>query len=335
MVRVRAGSLLVIAALAILVGGSSAAVADPPKPRFPILDNDEAWQRLPRENPPLPAWARVLASSLPRTTAAMLKLDSLHRVKNPLGPVLSGKLRWVAADANGCSYAKRYAEADLRRAGLADDDLKKLAGNERHLPEAEHAVLAFARKLTLAAHTVTDEEVVELIDRFGAEKVVAIVHTLAYANFQQRILLALGIDVESGGPLPPLEVAFDLEGKQKLRVPSRPSWKEVRGPDAPVAALGPDWQEQSFADLQKALDQQKARKSRIPLPDQRTLAKLAPDVKKRASRIVWSNVSIGYQPALTRAWFNCMSAFQKEAQLDRVFSNTMFWVVTRSAECIY
>jgi hypothetical protein len=44
---------------------------------------------------------------------------------------------------------------------------------------------------------------------------------------------------------------------------------------------------------------------------------------------------MGYQPVLTKAWFDCMGTFQQEASLDRVFSNTYFWVITRSNDCFY
>ena len=64
--------------------------------------------------------------SLPRTTAAMLDLDRLHRTRSPLGPVLRGKMRWVAADANRCEYSRATAEADLRRAGVADAEIAAL-----------------------------------------------------------------------------------------------------------------------------------------------------------------------------------------------------------------
>src|SRR5579875_3795269 len=95
-------------------------------PLFPPLGNDEAWELLPRANPPLPTWARTLAPSLPRTTVAMLELDYLHRANNPLGRTLAGKLRWMVAHAIGCAYGERYAEADLRRAGLPESDVKSL-----------------------------------------------------------------------------------------------------------------------------------------------------------------------------------------------------------------
>src|SRR5581483_4019476 len=99
---------------------------------FPLPSDAEAWRRLPRTeegaNQPLTAWARALAASLPRTTAAMLELDYLHRARSPLDPLLRGKLRWVAAHANRCAYTEAYAAADLRRAGLDDAGLHVLAG---------------------------------------------------------------------------------------------------------------------------------------------------------------------------------------------------------------
>src|SRR5262249_14126891 len=59
---------------------------------LPVLDNTTAWKHLP---PPekgagqlLPAWARVLAATLPETTAAMLELDYAQRTRSPLDPRL-------------------------------------------------------------------------------------------------------------------------------------------------------------------------------------------------------------------------------------------------------
>jgi alkylhydroperoxidase family enzyme len=307
----------------------------PPEARFAALTNDETWKRLPWEAPPLPAWARTLATSLPRAAVGMLELDYVHRARSPLGPVLRGKLRWVAADANRCAYAKRYAEADLRRAGLTDKDLRALAGDHRACPPAERAALAFARKLTRAAHTVTDAEMADLLAHYGPDKVVAIVHTLAYANFQDRILLALAAEVEPGGPLPPVEIRLDRAARAAGALPPRWPWAGLRTGKASRSDARPDWLGQSFNDLQKALDRQKSRKGRIPPPPPDRLAKLPPEMRKRIGRIVWSQVSLGYQPVLTKAWFDCMSAFQEEAKMDRVLGNSMFWVITRSNECFY
>lgn len=307
--------------------------------RFPSLDNAAVWSRMPRKTPPLPAWARILSKPLPRATAAMLHLDLMHRAKNPLDDVLRGKLRWVAADANRCDYSRRYAEADLQRAGATPADLKNLADGGDSLPETDRRVLEFARKITLAAHTVTDDEFAAVLKQFGPEKTVAIVHTLAFANFQDRIVLALGVSVEPDGPYPPVDVSFDPQWKSPVAAPQRSPWKSVLS-----AKLGerddaakPEWTDRDFADVQKMLANQKRRESRIPPPDWDAVSKkLPPAMRKQGpSKVVWSNVSMGYQPELTAAWFNCMRTFQGEAKLDRVFSNSLFWIVTRSNECFY
>jgi alkylhydroperoxidase family enzyme len=304
-------------------------------PRLPALTNAEAWTRLPHEEPTLPAWARVLAGPLPQTTGGMLELDYLHRAGNPLGPVLAGKLRWVAAETLGCTYAKRYAEADLRRAGMSDDDLRALAGGPARRAPADRAVLDFAAKLTRSGSSVTDEEVSALLKEFGPERLVAIVHTLAHANFQDRIFLVLGVTVEPGGPLPPLDPRLDAAKLAAMAAPERrPAAGVVVPGNAPDArrteALGPD-----LARLRQAVERQKARAPRIPLPDASRFAALPPEARGQAGRIVWSAVSMGYQPQLTKAWFDCMQTFRHEANLDRVFSNCFFWVITRDLECFY
>jgi alkylhydroperoxidase family enzyme len=296
--------------------------AEPPaKPRFPALSNREAWDRLPRQDPPLPAWARILAGSLPQTTAAMLKLDHLHRVRNPLDARLRGKLRWVAAQEIGCDYSKRQAEGDLRRAGLSEQEVKKL-GDLEGLPEAERTALEFARKLTRAASTVTDEEMAHLLEQHGPEQVVAMVHTLAHANFQDRIFLALGVKVEAGGPLPPLDIRFDPMNKPRLPAPKRPPWEKITEAKLTVPRVKVDWVEHDFASLQGLLEGQKKRRARIPMPGPEQLARLSAEQRKRYPGIVWSRVSMGYQPALTQAWFACMRTFQRETDLDPIFANT-------------
>ncbi len=302
---------------------------------LPALSNEDAWLLLPRKNPSLPAWARILARPLPKTTGALLELDYLHRARNPLEPALAAKLRWMAAHTLGCEYGRRYAEADLRRAGLGADDLKKLAGDAGKLPIEEHAALTFTRKMSRDASTVTDDEMAELLKLFGPEKTVALVHTVAYANFHNRIVMALGVEVEPDGPLPPVDLRLDPAQRAKIIAPPRTPLKELPDSTPSLPGFRLDWGKQSSDDLTKALDQQKGRKSRIPLPDPGRFAKMPPPVRNQAERIVWMTVSMGYQPRLTAAWFECRQAFQSEAAFDRVFSNSVFWVITRSNQCFY
>jgi alkylhydroperoxidase family enzyme len=310
--------------------------AIPEKPRVSLLSNEDAWRKLPPltegESQPLPAWALALAAALPRTTAAMLELDALHREHNPLGPVLRGKLRWIAAHANHCDYAEAYAAADLRRAGLNDAAVESLKGDHAQLPEKERAALAFAHKLTLAADTVTDNEVARLISWYGEKDVAAMVLLLAHANFQDRLFLTLGVSVEKGGPLKPLAGHFAKTGDYKA--PPRPAPVDVGLAPARTDDV-PGWSPLDFADLQKNMESQRERKGRISVPSWDDVRKELPVPPANPVRIKWSLVCLGYQPKLALGWSACTRAFAEEAAQDRVFEESLFWVVTRSLDCFY
>lgn len=309
------------AAVFLLLLSGTLAAADPP-PRFPITPDAEVWKRLPREEPPLPAWARTLSGPLPKTTALMLELDHLQRAKNPLGPVLAAKIRWVVADALKCDYGRAAAAADLRRLGLTDDQIAALAV-PKDLPDTDRLAIQLADKLTRAAYTVTDEEMDRLISLCTPKVAVAVVHTVAYANFHNRLCLALGVKAGPADLAPPADVKFDRDRLAKLAAPKRKPWDEVLKADVPAAAfVKPEWEPIDFENLEKTLEKQKARKGRIAPPEGKT-------------KIVWSAVSLGYQPALTQGWFDAMRAFSTESGLDEVFWNSAFWVVTRTNDCFY
>jgi hypothetical protein len=314
--------------------------------RLPALGDEETWKHLPAldkdatplQGKPLPVWARTLADALPRTTAAMLELDHRHRAASPLDPKLRGKMRWVAAHANASPYGEAYVLADLERAGLTPAERDALLkGDLAKLPEAERLALAFAQKMTAAAYEVTDEEVKRLRDLHGDATVVAMVQLLAYANFQDRLLLTLGVRVEPNGPLPPLAVKF-ARGGTPPPVPARvPPMGEPAA--VPVDLVrDADWAKIDFEGLQKKLEGQKAREPRIPVPTWEEVKERYPPgapLPSRPVRIRWSLVCTGYQPELSLGWGACTRAFGEEADQDRVFEESLFWVVTRSLQCFY
>ena len=62
-----------------------------------------------------------------------------------------------------------------------------------------------------------------------------------------------------------------------------------------------------------------------------------PAVRGRGApiRIRWSLVTMGYQPEMAAAWSACTRAFGQEAKQDRVFEESLFWIVTRTIHCFY
>ena len=118
--------------------------------RFRLLSDAEAWRLLPLATNgaghPLPTWARMLASELPRTAAALLQLDLAQRTKSPVEPELRAAMRWVAAHANHCIYAEADAAADALRAGVSPSRIEALGqAGYPGWSESEQKGLAFAR----------------------------------------------------------------------------------------------------------------------------------------------------------------------------------------------
>ncbi len=118
--------------IALLPLAAIGAPSDKAESQFPLGSDDDCWKKLPPTTrgggQALPSWARALASTMPRTTAALLRLDLVHRTNSPLDPRLRAKMRWVAAHANHCAYAEAYAAFDAARAGLDHGQLERYAG---------------------------------------------------------------------------------------------------------------------------------------------------------------------------------------------------------------
>ncbi|HUY89483.1 MAG TPA: hypothetical protein VMV10_12180 [Pirellulales bacterium] len=330
-----------LALIAVLLSATFAA-ADEHSACLPMLDDVSAWDRLPPleqgQRQPLPAWARMLADSLPRTTAAMLQLDAMHRQRSPLGAALAAKVRWTAAKANRCSYSMAAAEGDLRRAGLDDAALASLENAPETPPSDEQLILNFARRLTLEADKISDEEAARAAKVLGDRNWVALVLLVAHANFQDRLFLAVGAVSDLGAPLPPFEGRFAKADKDApIDVPERVMPDSSAAPIVPGQVDDPEWRSVDFGQLQANLDLQRQRSGRIRVPTWEEVAETLPEDQrpKRPVHIRWSLVCRGYQPELAAGWGACTRAFAEESKQDRVFEESLFWVITRTIHCFY
>jgi alkylhydroperoxidase family enzyme len=335
--------------------GLAPAKADPPHDGangavvlgFAPLSDEESWKRLPvekRTGEPLPSWARSLAGPMPLLTANLLRLDYVHRAHSPLDPALRARMRWVVAHANHCAYAEEYALADARRAGLDAAAIEAMRRCDwSGLPRGETAALEFARKMTVASSTVSDDEFASLVKEFGRSKVAAMVILMAYANFQDRLLLCLGSPVERGGPLPPVEVVVSPQpagGPAKRPIGQPSPLTNPTGHDLIEDDL--EWISITYDELQERLERQRSKRSRVPEPTYEEVYRDWPaDIPKaepRPSRILWNLVCSGNQPEMASAWMACgraRAAVSEETRLDPAFANTLFWVITRSINCPY
>ncbi len=315
-------------------------------PKFPDhwsndTSDDEVWLQLPTPTAgrdlPLPNWAKAVAGHLPKTAAALLQLDYAQRTKSPLDSKLRAKMRFEVAKVNRCEYAKRTALLDLLHAGATSDELLRLvSGVDAWLPD-EQEPLSFAQKLSTDAARVPDAEFDKLVQRFGPRETAAMVLLVAYGNFQDRLLLGLGIEAEGSAPLPPLKIEFDpsVFQAQPILPPNRPFEPLLVGGIDVIQDDGA-WGEISYAELQRRLVGQKERNQRLPVPTWDEVApKLPPSFAARPTRIVWNLVCLGYVPELAVPWSLTTRTMWAEAPQDRVFEESLFWVQTRALQCNY
>jgi alkylhydroperoxidase family enzyme len=323
---------------------SVAAATQEVRTRFPLLSDEECWRKLPPTEKgggqPLPSWAQALAGTMPRTTAAFLRLDHVHRSGSPLDPKLRAEMRWLAAHANHCAYSEAYAAFDALKAGVAFSELEKLRRGDYSWANTAHKhALEFAKKMTIDSAAVTDAEFADLVNDFDQRNAAAMVLLTAYSNFQDRLLLCLGSSVEPGGPRLPVDVVFApeaVESKMPRPLPSpvsalpKPTGKDLVEDD-------PDWTSLSYDQLQERLEKQRAKPTRLSIPKWEDVERGLPPGFMRPSSIVWNQVCLGYVPELATAWETVMRTNMPEMRqkMDRVFGISMFWVITRSIDCPY
>ena len=335
---------LLIGAALLLPACAMAALPDAGGRLVPPLSDEEAWKHLPAPTQgagrPLPSWARMLAAEVPRSTAAFLKLDRAQRTRSPLDPKPRAAMRWVAAHANHCAYAEAYAAADAARAGLDADRLAAL-GREGHpgWSDADRAALAFAHKMTVNSDSVTDAEFAGLVRDFGPNRAAAMVLLLAYANFQDRVLLCLGAPIEPGGPMPPPAIEFDPASFVSHTTPPPTGLKASLPPPSggDVVADDPGWAT-PYEQLQDRLEAQRRKPTRLPIPEWAAVARnLPPGLVDRPSPITWYRIAFGYAPELAVPFEIYMRTAGAEGspKWDRVFGNGLFWVVTKAVDCPY
>lgn len=310
-------------------------------PHVPLLSDAEAWKKMPPTvsggGQPLPNWVKAVAPQLPRTAAAMLQLDHAQRTKSSLDPILRAKMRWVIAHANHCKYSEAYALADLKRAGADESAVQVLTGPATAWPEADREPLEFARLLTVAAPTISDEMFARLVKRFGDKKTASMVLLAAYGNFQDRLVLGLNLPMEEGGPLAPLVVTFGDDAFQQVPVmPPQHKLTPLKDTNPQVVTHEPEWSELSYPQLQTRLESQRNRKPRLPVPAWEDVKKkLPPRMAARKTRIVWNLVGMGYVPELAIPWSTSTRTMWAETKPDRVLEESLFWIQTRAIRCNY
>ncbi len=198
--------------------------------------------------------------------------------------------------------------------------------------------------MTVNSASVTDDEFATLVKHYDEKTVAAMVMAMAYANFQDRLVLALGSPMETEGPLPPLDVVFAPGGivsgpftvNRQNRPKEQPS-QETNPGGKDVVDDGPEWTSLSWQDLQAKLERQRNKTTRVRVPSWDEVERALPPGFTTPNRVVWNLVCLGHQPEMAAAWEVHLrtSSIETSDKLSRVFSQSLFWVTTRGMDCAY
>ena len=319
------------------------------------ISNEAAWKLLPavqgERGEPLPTWARMAVSDLPKTTAAFLELDRAQRTLGAVKPDLRAAIRFVAAKENGCHYTMESSRLDGRSAKVDSAKWASLEdGGYSGWTSQEKLALEFSRLMAVNSDSIGDETFAKSVEYFGAESVACMVLHAAYANFQDRFLLSLNAPLETNGPLPPFRTAFQPnELVSQTTAPPKPSEansnKSVANQEIPTKSSQVKRTARSneitwlpFDQLQTRLEQQRKRKTRLPIPEWAEIApKLPAGLMDKPSDIVWYRIAFGYAAELAVPFEIYMRTAGSEVKMnwDRIFGNCVFWMVTDAMKCPY
>ena len=108
--------------------------------------------------------------------------------------VLELAVFWAARTV-GCSWCVDFGAMLQRLDGLDVDRLKDIDNyaTSSHFSDDERAAIAYADAMTTDPHTITDEQVADLRNRFGDAGVIELTYQIGVENMRARMYSALGI----------------------------------------------------------------------------------------------------------------------------------------------
>lgn len=192
---------------------------------------------------------RTATSSTAATPSTTTVLRSLQQQPDY---AFKTRLFWIVSRGNDCQYCLGHQELKLRKAGMTEDSIAALDCRWEVFPKEEQAAMAFAKKLTLSPHQVTEADIVRLKANFDDAKTIDIVYTIARYNAVNRWTDSTGI---------PQDQSFGGEESTKLETPTSAEFGSLTSQVAPfVLPARPTWESSS-----EARDRMQAAKTRQPL----------------------------------------------------------------------
>lgn len=196
----------------VLVGSAqtpmSVAVYQPPIARVALISNDEmaatgvVTAAAKRAQTP----AAGLGPGIANSQRAMLRAPALAQAWRDYGAAVRAKfsidreiqlqISFAVSMANGCRYCTLHQVLGLRRLGVDPAKLVTMQKNDSALTSRELVAVTFARKVTRAPASITDEDFTNLTKEFGEQGAFEVLLQTCSFSFMNRFTDGLRLPSE-------------------------------------------------------------------------------------------------------------------------------------------
>ncbi|HVX14741.1 MAG TPA: hypothetical protein VHC22_26365 [Pirellulales bacterium] len=230
---------------------------------------------------------------------------------------------WIVSRGNNCHYCLGHQEHKLAAVGLSDNRIASLDSDWSVFLPREQAAFALARQMTLAPHTVGDEDVDRLKKFFTDREIVELVYTIARFNSTNRWTDSMGIPQDR--QFRDGEIRFDEPTSERfLESPSlvAPSADQHRPPLEPRAAV------------EGALAACRQRAARVALASEEEARAVLPTDLSGKPVPEWVR-ALAIFPETCRGQVTTLDAIAKEGRLDKLLKAQIAWTCARHNRAWY
>lgn len=230
---------------------------------------------------------------------------------------------WIVSRGNNCHYCLGHQEHKLAAVGLSDNRIASLDSDWSVFLPREQAAFRLSRKMTLAPHTVGDDDVEALRKFFSDREIVELVYTIARFNSTNRWTDSMGIPQDR--QFRDGEIRFDEPTSERfLESPSlvAPSVEQRRPPLEPRAAV------------EGELSACRERTARVALPSEEEARALLPTDLGQKPVPEWVR-ALSLFPDTCRGQLATLDAIANEGRLDKLLKAQIAWTCARQDRAWY
>ena len=240
-------------------------------------------------------------------------------------------LFWVVSRSNNCVYCMGHNETQLRVFGVAEDRIAALDGDWAQFTLAERAALNLARKLTVAPHTITEDDIDAVRQHFNNQQVLEIIGIVAGFNAMNRWTGPLRLTQEE------FRVFLTPTSPQVAEPVTRvgPAPAGSRGSlSMPAAAPRPALESRSAVEAK--WDECRERKPRFPLVDESTTRGLLPNDSFSSDKPLpnWVRLLVNF-PKAGPARVATLRRSETKGDLPAKLNAQLAWVSARADRAWY